>query len=176
MRSGIIALTDREGPKQGTNSLQILEFVCRKQTRVCRSTYTAELLSAVDLCGLAITINSGITEVLQGCQSAVELIKKQEQMNNALQLTLVIDAMAVFLGATSEEARCTDSAALLHLLALRQLLQHEVNSLAWCDTRDMLCDGLNKGVISREPIRLACTSGSWQIDFPLKFSKPNNAE
>ncbi|CAE7711800.1 unnamed protein product, partial [Symbiodinium sp. CCMP2456] len=120
------------GPSQGTNSLQILEFVCRKQTRVCRSTYTAELLSAVDLCGLAITINSGITEVLQGCQSAAELIKKQEQMNNALQLTLVIDAMAVFLGATSEEARCTDSAALLHLLALRQLLKHEVNSLAWC--------------------------------------------
>ena len=110
MRSGIIALTDGEGPSQGANSLQILEFVCRKQTRVCQSTYTAELLSAVDLCGLAITINSGITEVLQGCQSAAELMKKQEQMNNALQLTLVIDAMAVFLGATSEEARCTDGA------------------------------------------------------------------
>ena len=174
MRSGIIALTDRDGPVQGMNTLQILEFVCRKQTRVCRSTYMAELLSAVDLSGLAITINSGITEVLQGVQSAAELLRKQEQMNNALQLTLVIDAMAVFLGATSEEARCTDSAALLHLLALRQLLRHEVSALAWCDTRDMLCDGLNKGVISREPIRLACTSGSWQVDFPLKFSKPTN--
>ncbi|CAE7553939.1 RE2 [Symbiodinium sp. CCMP2456] len=119
----LVAISDSSFKGEGTNALQILEFVCRKQTRVCRSTYMAELLSAVDLSGLAITINSGITEVLQGCQSAVELIKKQEQMNNALQLTLVIDAMAVFLGATSEEARCTDSAALLHLLALRQLLR-----------------------------------------------------
>ena len=176
MRSGIIALTDRAGPVQGANSLQPLEFVCRKQSRVCRSTYMAELLSAVDLSGLAVTINSGITEVLQGCQSAAELIRRQEQMNNALQLTLVIDAMAVFQGATSEEARCTDSAALLHMLSLRQLLGREVSNLAWCDTRDMLCDGLNKGVIPREPIRAACASGCWQINFPLKFSKHTSSE
>ena len=62
MRSGIIALGDK-GPigtaaSGGAQiwSVQPVEHVCRKQQRICRSTYAAELHSALDLTGLALLI------------------------------------------------------------------------------------------------------------------------
>ena len=55
MKSGIIALGDRYGPKLGDNSLQIIEFVSKKQNRVCRSTFTAEVYAALDVVSLTST-------------------------------------------------------------------------------------------------------------------------
>ena len=41
VRSGIICLVNKNFPAVGRNQLQIVEFVSRKQSRVCRSTFSA---------------------------------------------------------------------------------------------------------------------------------------
>lgn len=68
-----LALENQDGPCIGSNRLQILGFVSKKQTQVCRSTFTAELYIALDLAGLANNINSALMEVLTGCQLSKEV-------------------------------------------------------------------------------------------------------
>ena len=171
MRSGIVALGNKDGPCVGPNSLQILEFVSKKQTRVCRSTFTAELYSALDLAGLANNINLALTEVLTGCKSAIDLAAIQESGQHAIQSDLMIDARAVFDAVAAPDPKSTtDKLMLIHVLKLKELLALKVVSrMIWLDTRDMLADGLNKGVITRDAIRLACISGIWTVTQEFKI-------
>ena len=169
MRSGILALADRDGPRVGDNTLQLLEFACKKQCRVCRSTFAAELLSALDIAGLALRINSAMTEVLEGCTKATTLLAKQECMTHALEINLIIDAYSVWASATAEEVKCTDANLVLHLLAFRELLGRGIKRLLWTDTRDMLADGLNKGIVNRQPIRDFCEKAVWCIQHEMKI-------
>ena len=79
----------------------------KKQSRVCRSTYTAELYSALDLVGLASNINSAMTEVLTGCKSASKMVELQESGQNALEMDVVLDARAVFDSVASADVKAT---------------------------------------------------------------------
>ena len=169
VRSGVIALVDRDGPFTGTNSIQLLDFVSKKQSRVCRSTYAAELLSALDIAGAAMQINSAMSELLQGCMSASQLLSKQESMTHALQLDVILDAFSVWTSACAEDVKCTDGAMMLHLLAFRELLGRGISRLIWVDTRDMLADALNKGAIDRSAIRTACADAVWHISQEIKI-------
>ena len=54
VRSGLIVLISARGPVVGNNPIQILEYISKKQSRVCRSTFTAELYSALDMVGLGL--------------------------------------------------------------------------------------------------------------------------
>lgn len=161
MRSGIIAFGNKDGPVVGSNPIQIIEYVSKKQSRVCRSTYTAELYSALDLVGLASNINSAMTEVLTGCKSASKMVDLQENGQNALQMDVVLDARAVFDSVAAADVKATtDKLMLLHALKLKELLALRVASrMLWVDTRDMLSDALNKGSVSRDEIRKACSEG-----------------
>ena len=165
MRSGIIALGDKDGPKIGNNPIQILEFVSKKQSRVCRSTFTAELYAALDLVALANTINLAMTEVLTGSKSASMMADIQETGTNALESDLFLDARAVFDCIVATDTKTTtDKLMLVHALKLKEILAMRVASrLCWIDTLDMLSDGLNKGSVARDPIRNACVHGQWKI-------------
>lgn len=50
---------------------------CKKQNHICRSTHAAEIHSALDLVGLGVLIQGALTEVLQGAESANELLEIQ---------------------------------------------------------------------------------------------------
>ena len=163
VRSGIIALTSRAGPRVGVNKLQVLEYVSKKQSKVCRSTYAAELHSALDLMGIATIINSAMTEIHTGPKTAVELVRIQDSGENALKLFLILDAKSVVSGAVSEEPKCTDQSVFLHLLKLREFLGPIIHALGWIDTRDMVADGLNKGIISRDALRTLAQTGEWHV-------------
>lgn len=73
MRSGVIVLTGKEGLKVGDNQVQLVDYLSKKQSRVCRSTYAAELFSALDLVGAAVNINLGLTEILTGIKGPRKL-------------------------------------------------------------------------------------------------------
>ena len=96
IRSGLICLVDRDFPQLGRNGMQIIECISKKQTRVCRSTYAAELYSALDLAGLLFNISLTLTEVLEGPSTACALADKFEAGKLALEADLVIDAASVF--------------------------------------------------------------------------------
>ena len=97
IRSGVICLTNKTGLVVGDNQVQLLDFISKKQSRVCRSTYAAEMYSALDLIGLAVNINLGLTEVLSGIRSATELSSMQEHGENVIKLDLC-DRRAVCVG------------------------------------------------------------------------------
>ncbi len=83
----------------------------------------------------------------------------------------MIDARAVFDAVAAPDPKSTtDKLMLIHVLKLKELLALKVVSrMIWLDTRDMLADGLNKGVISRDAIRLACISGIWTVTQEFKI-------
>ena len=167
VRSGILALTNKDGIRQGVNNLQLIEFVSKKQTRVCRSTFGAELHSCLDLLGLAVLVNSTMTELLHGPQSASSLARSLDEGTNALFLDMVIDHRGLLDAAASDENKSTDSAVLLHLLKLREDLKTKIRTLFWVDTRSMVADALNKGTIDRSQLHELCTEGTWTISQPL---------
>ncbi|CAE7496221.1 RE1 [Symbiodinium sp. CCMP2592] len=108
MRSCIIALAAREGLAKGENQLQILEFVSKKQSKVCRSTFAAELHSCLDAIGAACVINAALTEVLNGVSSATELAAKQDAGSQSLALDVAIDAKSVWAAVGNDTTTCTD--------------------------------------------------------------------
>jgi hypothetical protein len=168
MRSGVIALCNKDGIVKGTNDLQVLEFVSKKQSKVCRSTYAAELHSGLDLVGLAMVINAALCEVLQGPQTAANLVAMQDAGSMPLDLDLVIDAKSVWVSASADEPKCSDSAMMLHLMKLREMLQGVIRRIIWCDTRSMLADGLTKGSIERDSLRRLASQGQWEIQQELE--------
>ena len=169
MRSGLILLMNKSGIQVGTNHCQLVDFVAKKQTRVCRSTYIAELFSLLDLLGHALNINLTLTEVLGGRQKLEALEQIHEQGMNALQLMAAIDAKSVQDSVASVEVKTpTDASALIHVLRLREMLEKQITSLAWLDTRDMVADGLNKGTIDREALRQAA-QGIWRVTHQPKM-------
>ena len=180
IRSGIIALVSKEFPKQGLNEIQIIEYVSKKQTRVCRSTYSAELFSCLDICGLALNVNMAITEVLQGNMTAATLSDALEAGKMALELDVVIDAAAVYENLIVEETKLktpSDVAMLIHALKMKELLKrNQVSRLIWTDARSMLADGLNKGSVSRDALRRAAECGEWEMPFDNKIHREPSKE
>ena len=46
-----------------------------------------------------------------------------------------------------------------------------VRRLWWCDTDDMLADGMTKGAVDRDAILKLCNNGLWDVlKKPVKFS------
>ena len=144
IRSGLICLVDKDFPKLGVNYLQIIKYVSKKQSRVCRSTYAAELYSALDLTGLLFNISLTLCEVLEGTKSASQLADRFESGRLSLESDLVIDAASVFEHIAAQEHKIPqDSTMTIHGLKLREVLKTEkLQRLIWVDTRSMLADGL----------------------------------
>lgn len=164
LRSGIIALASKTAVN-GKYEVQPVEFLCKKQNHVCRSTYAAEIHSALDLVGLGMLIQSTITEVLTGTLSALELLEVHNNAGHAVQMHLFIDAKAVYDSITARNVKTpADKILLLHALALRDHLDHtQIASLSWIDTRDMVADALNKGKVDRTAIRDFFEKSMWHL-------------
>ena len=156
-----MCLVNKDFPKLGANDIQVIEYVSKKQSRVCRSTYAAELYSALDVSGLLFNISLTMCEVLEGTCSAESLAERYESGKLTLETDLVIDAAAVYDHISHREARTPHDATMtIHGLKLRELLQTgKLQRLIWCDTRCMLADGLNKGTIDRSALQLAVSNG-----------------
>jgi hypothetical protein len=115
-------LVNKDFPKLGANAMQVVEFVSKMQSRVCRSTYAAELYSALDVSGLLFNVFLAMCEVLEGTCSAEALAKRYEAGNFTLEAYLVIDAAAVYDHISHREGRTPHDATMItHGLKLREL-------------------------------------------------------
>ena len=122
MRSGAIFLADKTGLRQGINNVQLVDFVSKKQTGVCRSTFVAELFSLLDLVGHGINISLAMTEILTGIKGVTELAKLHERGEHAVRMTAVIDAKSVLESVKVKEVKVpTDQAVYIHVLRLKEL-------------------------------------------------------
>ena len=164
LRGCVILLADTApntfGSKEGR--CHMLEFICRRQRRVVRSTFSAELNGLIDSVETAILIQIMLFELWFGCgQDSSKLANMQEDGTLTPEIWLSTDARAVYdaIAATDacEPAECSLK---LHLLALRDKIRRNVvRYLFWLDTRDMLADGLTKGTVDRQALRHTASTG-----------------
>ena len=145
--------------------LHAIEYYARKQRRVTRSTFSAELNAASDAFEFAKLIALTVAEVVSYCPHASQLTSMEEQGTLPVLVHLIIDARSVFDSLKAEEIRPPSEISLVMMLCqLKEaMLTHTLRGLHWCDTKDMLADGLNKGAVSREALLEFGRTGVWQL-------------
>jgi len=171
MRGFIVGFSplDSEGPG---GYLHLIEWGSKKQKRVCRSTYAAELNSLVDSYEVGKVITAAATELVTPSLRPSIIIRLEETGAFVWTIECIIDAKSVFDSLSNAEITPPTEAALVFvLLVLKEALQtHTMRTLWWCDTRDMLSDGLNKGAVSRSALLASANEGRWVLQHtPIPF-------
>ena len=173
MRGAIIAVASAKDP--GLSGLMhVIEYYARKQRRVTRSTYSAELNAASDAYEFAKLIALTLAELVQPCPQASMLTSMEENGSLPIAVHLIIDARSVFDSLRAEEIRPpTEISLVMMLCQLKEaMLTHTLKGLHWVDTHDMLADGLNKGACSRESLVKFGQTGEWNLlHKPISFSE-----
>jgi hypothetical protein len=164
MRGYIVAFGKQDDSSPG-GPLHLLDWGSKKQKRVTRSTYSAELNSLIDCFELSKIICTAATESLQPALRPRDVIRLEERGALALPIECTIDAKSVFDSlAQAEITPPTESALVFVLQVIKEALKSwTLRTLWWCDTHDMLSDGLNKGLISRRALNEASITGIWQL-------------
>ena len=150
----------------GEGLCHMIEFVCRRQRRVVRSTYSAELNGLIDSIETAILVQILFHQIWHGCDQSVAMMAQlQEEGKLEPAIKGAVDAKAVFDSIrASDVCEPAESSLKLHLLAVRdKLLQGILRQLFWVDTRDMLADGLTKGSVNRSALQLAQEDGRFKL-------------
>ena len=145
---------------------QVLDFYCRKHSRVCRSTYTAELHNMIDICNQALIVRSMLIELEVGPTAPSKLAEFFDTGQHYIPVEGVVDARAVYDSVTADVVKTPDDKhMLLHVLKLREWLDRgAVRAVWWCDTLDMISDGMTKGSVDRTEILRLTKDGIWQCN------------
>jgi len=172
IRGCIVALAQQH-PDHPGGVCHILEFFSRRQKRVTRSTYAAELLSLADCFDTCKLIAFVLLEVSKPT-SLKELASLESSGSLPIPIEVCCDARGVYDSLLAEKAHCSESGLLMTLLSIREYLKSQMLSrLWWIDTRDMVSDGLTKGLVSRRAIMTLCNTGRWTLFHPcLHYQHP----
>ena len=116
-----------------------------------------------------------ICECMQPGISIRELARKEETGGLSMPLDAVIDAKSVFDSLKASETRAPNESSLfMILLQVKELLRSfALSRLFWCDTRDMVSDGLNKGAIARTALLSLGKEGRWVLSHSSKMHTEN---
>ena len=173
MRGALICLGEIFEDHPG-GLVHLLEFYARKQRRVTRSTYSAELNAASDAFEFGKLVAMTLAEAVWPYDSIRELLVLEEKGAFPVPVELVIDARSVYDSLVASEIKTPAEVSLVMFLAqLKEaMLAHSLSKLWWCDTRDMAADALNKGAISRAALLELANSGRWILQHKaLGFSE-----
>lgn len=82
-----------------------------------------------------------------------------------IKLEACIDCKSILDSLVPPDTRIpTEQSLILLLLQVKELLvSGRLSKLWWIDTADMLADGLNKGLVSRQALTVAAFSGTWVL-------------
>jgi len=148
-----------------TINVNLLEWLVRKLRRVVRSTFAAELNALIDSIETLILLQLLLHQIYCGTgESNEELLVKLACGGLYPPIDLLVDAKSVSDAVSAPETCTPQEASLkLHIKTIRdRLARGLLRSLSWCDTRDMLADGLTKGGVDRAALTLAM-SGKLKI-------------
>jgi hypothetical protein len=168
MRGAIVALCEQAIDHPG-GKLQILEFWSRKQRRVTRSTYAAELHSVADAIEVGRMISYALSEIfLSKTPTAAELLKLEEGGSLLFDMEAMVDCRSLYDSLRQPELRTPSESSLVMVLhQIKELLVcGALSALWWIDTHDMISDGLNKGAVGRKPLLLVASTGEWTLVHP----------
>ena len=167
MRGALIMVCEDADSHPGGNC-HILEWYARKQRRVTRSTFSAELNAASDAYEFAKLIAMTLAECIRPYPSIQSLVALEENGDFPVPIHLIVDARSVFDALKASEIKAPSEISLIMFLCqLKEaLLCHALSRLWWCDTHDMVADGLNKGAVSRQALLDLVNTGSWNLNKP----------
>jgi hypothetical protein len=164
MRGALIGIGELNDDHPG-GGYHLIEYFARKQRRVTRSTFAAELQALNDSYEMGKLICITFAECVQPHPQAKTLIALEESGSLPIPLECVIDARSVFDSLAAKEVRPPSEISLIMVLhqVKEGLLSWMLSRLWWCDTRDMAADGLNKGSCSREGLMILANTGQWNL-------------
>ena len=165
MRGALIGINElQEFSPAGV--FHLLEFFARKQRRVTRSTYSAELNAASDAFEFGKLIALTVSEIIKPYPSISSLMALEERGEFGLPVQLAIDARSVFDSLRAHELKApTEISLIMFLCQLKEaLLCHSLRTLWWVATEDMLADALNKGACSRQKLLEFSRTGEWRLE------------
>jgi hypothetical protein len=164
MRGALIGIGESNDDHPGGN-FHLVEYFARKQRRVTRSTYSAELHGLNDSYEMGKVICLTLSECIQHHPQARTLIALEEAGGLPIPLECCIDAKSVFDSLAAKEVRPPSEVSLIMVLHQMKegLLSWTLSRLWWCDTHDMAADGLNKGSCSREGLMTLANTGVWTL-------------
>ena len=168
MRGTLVTLSECRADSAG-GPCHFIEFFSRKQRRVVRSTFSAELNSAADAYEVGRMITWTYAAIWSPQMSMKDIQLAESHGKLCLQIHLFIDCLSILESLKQEVIRTPSEATLILLLhSLKEALTSgHLRWLSWCDTVDMLADGLNKGAVSRRALVAAFCSGSWILKHPV---------
>ena len=169
IRGTCIVLQDSE--ELSCMHCHLIEFLARRQKRVVRSTFSAELNGLLDNLEQAILVQIAVHEVMVGTKRLLTNLKDDAE-NGKLQpgLDCVVDARALFDAVASADP-CTplECSLKLHLLDIRdKLARGIIQKLHWADTRDMVADCMTKGGVLRTMIQNLSEKGIIKVAHDIK--------
>ena len=154
----------------------IVEFYSRRQPRVCRSTFSAELCSTDDASSIGLLVRGMFAEMCLGPLRAEELARRTDSGDMPVELEVVTDNRGMFNGVTAVEVKTPSEPHLLYIMkALRDRLDSgSIDAMWWFDTRDMVCDAMTKGNFSREALLTLWRTASLKIagEAPVGWRAP----
>ncbi len=162
MRGAIIGISAYD-PNTPSGILHPIEWYSRKQRRVVRSTFGAELYAASDSADFSKLIAITITEIGRPYLTARNLAEIEANGNFSIPIEMCVDARSVFDALKVPETRMPSEGTLIYsLLQLKEMLRAwSIKKLWWINTADMLSDGLNKGAVPRSGIMNFIKLGAW---------------
>jgi hypothetical protein len=174
MRGALICIAEKNDSTPGGN-LHVIEFYSRKQRRITRSTFAAELHGLADAVEFSKLVAFAVHECLVPNVTPRELVTAEETGTLKLSIEAVIDAMSVFDALVVPETRMpSESSLIMVLLQIKELLRtHTLKRLWWVDTVDMVADGLNKGSVNRQALMLLGQTGVWTLTKAGEFHTEN---
>ena len=149
-------------------AVHVIDWACKSQRHVTRSTFSAEPLGAGDATDQGILIAHMLTELEEGVLTAEEA-RRRRMSGGYLPIALYVDAKSVYAAVTATFIKQPAEKSLLcHVQYLCGLLDKDMlHSIVWLDTSDMGADGLTKGAVSREALH-ELMSGSMKFRHPLE--------
>ena len=168
LRRAVILLNCRNesNPTSADHNCNLLEYVCKRQRQVVRSTFSGEWNGLIDSIELLHVLRMCLHQVWQGTETtATGLAALFESGGLKPECEAVIEARSVFdCLAASDVGELVEGSLKLHVLSIRErLVSGTLHRLWWSDTRDMLADGLTKGSVPRDQL-LACSNrGQYKV-------------
>ena len=143
---------DQSAFSQNT-TVHILDWACRSQRHVTRSTFSAELLAGGDAVDQGLLTSHMLLELESGPISMQEARNRRMQ-GGYIPTSLYLDAKSVYAAIIATFIKPPAEKSLLcHIQYIRELLDKGViQYLFWIDTRDMISDGLTKGAVDRDAL------------------------
>ena len=166
----LLSTDDTNNPTSPNGLINLIDFIVRRLRRVVRSTFSAELNALIDAIETLILTQLAMHQVIHGTnETADELLQALEDGQLDPPIDVVIDARSVFDSlAVQDVCNPAEMSLELHLIAIRAKLESGLlRNLYWCDTRDMLADGLTKGGIDRTMLIKALDKGQYTLQHPV---------